>query len=607
MHVQINYSGPAEKFSWILPVMFQPDIEVGSDAMFGSLFEQTRPTFTFDIDDNGSTTCEKGLSQDFPCAMMSMAFGDDAEMANRATVVEDGSVGPFDYVMIQPSKVDPGNSVFQWLEENGYDQPEEAFPLINYYAEQQQIFVALRLAKGTETGEIQPIILNYTLPGEMKSVACVPIQLTSIAAAADMPVQIYLFSDIGRGFPTNYFHAELDDTQVDWLGCRNSPNSPNCYINDMRQRLSSLLQEEGIDGHAFVTEYAGPADVMEDSIRINIDQEVLQELADANSQYQELLALLLDTLAEADVPDIPLVETILDQYTVVDQNIPVLFTFGCDDSKIFQPQRNCHEIVGSNRNITNATALIQDLMTRVINPAAKAQEFVDSYKYLTRMYGQLSPEQMNKDPFFAFKTDLPDVSNVHKATAVPTCNDGSGSVTGLDITIDDGTTFFQPAQKSCGNWQKGGEASIPVLLGSDSANVIASTGRLLSAIGYQGEEDKTVSRNSAGLFPKDVIADLVQLMNSRVPDQTIMPYNRTYVLLTADTAGATGTEMSNNENEEEEKAKATAESPEKDMKQVEEEKEAATTSSAKPGHVVAKGMNIITMLVVVGWSVATFW
>ena len=57
-HIQIQYKGEAAKFSWILPVQAQPEVEVGAEALFTRLLQATVPTFSFQrvFDNCGATT-----------------------------------------------------------------------------------------------------------------------------------------------------------------------------------------------------------------------------------------------------------------------------------------------------------------------------------------------------------------------------------------------------------------------------------------------------------------------------------------------------------------------------------------------------------------------
>src|SRR6185436_2715553 len=42
-HIQIFYTGPADKFSWVVPVDGKPVLDVGSNQVFQALDAATRP------------------------------------------------------------------------------------------------------------------------------------------------------------------------------------------------------------------------------------------------------------------------------------------------------------------------------------------------------------------------------------------------------------------------------------------------------------------------------------------------------------------------------------------------------------------------------------
>ena len=224
MNVQIVYEGPADAFSWVLPVPQTPDsISVGSDILFSALFTETLPTFVLNIGENESSTCtEDDLGPDV-CAFSAGLGESAADDEDGAIVLQDGTVGPYDFVVLEAAENNP-DSVLEWLETNGYDQPEGTGALLNYYALLGQKFVALKLTKNTPAGDIQPLIMEYVMENvtETTPIACVPIKLTAIAANNNMPVQVYVFAD-SRAVPLNYLDVELDDTQVDWVGCLNNP------------------------------------------------------------------------------------------------------------------------------------------------------------------------------------------------------------------------------------------------------------------------------------------------------------------------------------------------------------------------------------------------
>src|SRR5262249_21374216 len=91
----------------------------------------------------------------------------------------------------------------------------------------------------------QPVVVKYA-----SDLPMIPITLTSVAAQPDMGIQVWLLG-AGRAIPRNYAHTILDDAQIDWFnGARN--------YTDVVVRAT----REAAGRHTFVTEYAGPSNVM---------------------------------------------------------------------------------------------------------------------------------------------------------------------------------------------------------------------------------------------------------------------------------------------------------------------------------------------------------
>jgi len=503
MHVQILYEGPASAFSWVLPVPKTPDnVSVGSDILFTSLFSETLPQFVLNIAQNESTTCTEDDFGPLACPMM-MA---DAESAGGggAVVLETGSVGPYDYVVLEPAENNP-DSVFEWLSTNGYDQPEGADALLNYYALLGQKFVALKLTKDTESGDIQPLILEYNMEGadENTPIACVPIKLTAIAANDNMPVQVYVFAD-ARAVPLNYLDVELDDAQVDWVGCL---NNPGCYDDNYRARITEAMLP--LDNHGFVTEYAGASNVMKDKVA----------LVDINMDNLKASATWIDffnQLANAGVPAIPLVTSIVDKY------VPNTYDEGLFCSDLYIPDQifnmaNCAELYVPQSDWTfDATGMADELDEKVFGPARDSQAFVDSFSYMTRMYGVLSPANMDKDPFFTLNSNAPDVSNIHTATAVPVCVTGEGPVA-LEIRVDGSEPFTVAAEPFCNTWRPTGDDT--TVIAAPISPVIA-----LTSWGYANQEATVISRSLSGGFAEDEVKEAVAQADTLVVNQTVPVY-----------------------------------------------------------------------------------
>jgi hypothetical protein len=497
MQVQILYQGPAEAFSWVLPLPVVPDaISVGSDLLFRSLFQQTLPRWQLEVlNETASDTCDS-TALEFPQCLARDTFVASAADEEGAVVLEQGSVGPFDFVVLEAAENDP-TSVLTWLNENGYDQMEGSGPLLNFYAANNHVFVALRLQKQAETGEIQPLILTYTMPVSedttqisRRAMACVPIQLTRIAATENMPIQVYILGQ-ARAVPLNFVEIQLDDTKADWLTCQ---GNDACFYDDYMDRFDSAASQ--LVNHSFVTEYAGTSSVMAGTIEIqDVTEEMLAQtssLEDFNQTYRALLPT-----------DLPLVDTIIQDY--------------------------------ADTNPFDAAGLAAELEAKVLKPARDAQAFVDGHAYLTRMYARLSPDFMTKDPFFAFKPELPDVSNMHNATAIPVCTDiGNGlEPSALIIQVDGYDPFQLPATTGCNGWA-------PII--TESPPIITSHALQVSSWGFEGDLGVIVLPSADGSFDAGALKEAVDFGDSLVMNQTIPEFTCSDPCAAASSDGGGGSE-----------------------------------------------------------------
>ena len=89
----------------------------------------------------------------------------------------------------------------------------------------------------------------------------------------------------------------------------------------------------------------------------------------------------------------------------------------------------------------NPVAFVEDLDEAVVRPLREAQKNLDNNPYLTRLYSTVSPDEMTRDPFFAFNPELGDVSNIHQATGTGTCDQESGTISNVVITLENGETI----------------------------------------------------------------------------------------------------------------------------------------------------------------------
>ncbi len=234
MHIEITYEGASDDFAWVLPVPEEPDLFVSSADMFAELAFNTAPTFSTNFVEEGN--CREPVR--LGCVQYDMAL--ESAGSTDVYVVDSEQIGPYDTVTLRAESAD---ALLTWLVDNDYDLPSDLEPLLEPYVAAQSYFVAMRLSAGKDTGDIEPIGLTYSGDG-----LSIPIQLTAIAAAEDMPLRVYVFGD-ARAVPESYLHVEINEAAIDWLG-----GGSNYY-----EVVEAAANEA--DGHAFVTEYAGKSKV----------------------------------------------------------------------------------------------------------------------------------------------------------------------------------------------------------------------------------------------------------------------------------------------------------------------------------------------------------
>lgn len=417
-HVRIQYSGPSESFSWVLPLPTVPEVGVGSELVFEALGQATDPRFeiTWDNPDNCwyRSNCDDCAFDDVDAD----GFGNGGSQG-EVQVVSEGAVGPYDYKVIQSNS---GEALFQWLLDNGYDQPPTAAPIVDHYAGAGFVFVALKLQKDKSAGEIQPVTLKYNAA----TFACIPLKLTSIAAQPDMPITNWILAE-ARAIPLNYFHVVLNAKAYDWLNCGQSPNGWGCgFWGDKAQQCADAyvdLVSKAVDtaaGRAFVTEFAGETDVMDGRIWMDgrYDLDALKELMNAADFMQQLLwqgfprTALMQELIRTHIP----------------KPDPSELPESCKTDNQFYANWNLAECLKYMPEgwTFDPGAFVADISERIVEPLIEAQAMFDSHGYMTRVFTTMDGDEMIRDPMFSFNAELPDVSNVHSVVARATCSPEAG-------------------------------------------------------------------------------------------------------------------------------------------------------------------------------------
>jgi len=232
---QIEYAGNPEEFSWVLPVKPGATLDVASDAFFEVLEagtatvvgEPQRPwcegDYGYGYDDAGYYSDGSGDSG-FGCGkgdLIDMAADQGSYGATGGyggpnegppekqdvDVVSQGTVGPYETVTLSTEV--PG-ALNTWLDEHGYDVPQDIQPIIDAYVAEGFDFIALRLVPGEDVSAMQPV--RVTTPG---SSFTLPLRLVAAGTGAKTKLTLFVLGE-GRYEPENFSSSLVPQDEVVW-------------------------------------------------------------------------------------------------------------------------------------------------------------------------------------------------------------------------------------------------------------------------------------------------------------------------------------------------------------------------------------------------------
>jgi hypothetical protein len=393
--IQILYQGPAESFSWLLPIGSVPEgdqLGVASDIAFTRLQAATNPQFNL-------VTVVEGR-----CAQRNEfeASGNRGAVAPGASPVFDnpsdegvnvdatGVVGAFEYAVISvdPGVADPEQPATDWLTQNGYDIPSGSVDLIAPYLADGMFLLALRLTKGSDSGSIRPIRLTYAASAPM-----IPIKLTAVAANQDMGVMTWALSS-ARAVPFNYNALELNEARINWF------NAASNY-NDV---VIEAADDAG--GQGFVTEFAGPSSQLANVVWPDFEETQWQSVRTGTyANFSQIFEVLYNSY-----------QSYSGFWDALRRTLTLPEQLSFDD---FRSCPRCYE-----EDVQfSPSALFDAIEADVIEPLRGVQTLIDRAPYTTRLYSTLSAAEMTVDPVFVFNPDLPEVSNIHQANRVIECDE----------------------------------------------------------------------------------------------------------------------------------------------------------------------------------------
>jgi len=428
--VQIQYQGPAKDFSWIVPTPTQPTLKVGTERLFQALRNNTRPTFQVEME---RTEGECG-AEDFMMATRAGPTMVGGAEAKGVTVVEEKPVGPFDTAILQAND---SAVLKQWLTDNEYVVPPAVDPLLDPYVAGKYYFIALKLRKDRDAGDMQPITFTYaaTKPG-------IPIRLTGVAATPDMGVFVWVFGK-HRAVPDNYRHAAINEARIDWFG----------QGGNYAQVVTEAMNEAG--GQAFVTDYAGSNSVIDAAAFDPAPLETLiNELAGISDPVAFTRRVLENSFQLQQTPGIGIGRPFPggggDDKAIafLKRHVPKPSTLDTlSDESFYRGIEQYAAALAAAQVSVNGKRVEAELLETVVEPAREISEKLKSHPYLTRLYTTMSPEEMTQDPTFVFNPDAETMSNVHVAKGVRLCSANYNTFNApVELTLQNGLKFVVQPQ-----------------------------------------------------------------------------------------------------------------------------------------------------------------
>ena len=386
-HVQIQYSGSAERFAWVVPMPEVPTVEVGSQPLFANLLQATVPSYGFSrqFDSCGSVGGTSGFGGAGGTSAGTGGAAGTGGVTGGPTVVFKKVVGAFEVTVLQGGTA---QEVSTWLTDNAYQTIGSAPLILEDYVAQNFVFVAIKLTGGAGVDEIHPLVFRY--PGNEP---CVPLKLTAVAAVEDMGVRTFFLGD-DRVYPSpGYMHVELNPVRLDWLQLG----------ANYTQVVSRAADSAVANGKAFITEFAGA------SSRVSLGgvyDSLWNDAPFATTAPEDVITLLQSqnlVYCFATGPTTgscqyshPLIQPLLQQY------LPA--PTGVDESLFYADLVSYRTQI--NRAVWSAAGFAADFKARIVDPGVHARDLLGRWPFLTRLFSTISPAEMTVDPIFHARPDL---------------------------------------------------------------------------------------------------------------------------------------------------------------------------------------------------------
>ncbi len=395
MHIRVQYEGPAAQFAWVLPIPKEhPDepLSIGSNPLFAELSRATLPNIrterrvegTCASFSPGSCTYWEDWGGEGEGEPEGEGNEGEGEAGGGVEVLREERVGPFDTVLLN---ADDAEALIQWLQDNSYDIPLDMAPALQPYLGGAHL-VAMKLTKGAQTGDLQPIVIEHS-----GDTAMIPIRLTSLAATDDMPMTIWTVGD-AVGVPITWPLIEPNEGRLAWGGCSTVGCAP-----EWRTLVGAAADEAG--GRGFVLEStSAPAEAIAELDRA-LDGELAQLIRGGRGclQAREFLSIMSD----------PAFIDLLEEVVLAPAGVSLESYLSC-------PCCNSERMRGLMQDF--ADAVTERYLPELRAVLARLGEATT----LTRLSTEISPDEMTIDPVFTLDPSQPKASERIQATWVTECS-----------------------------------------------------------------------------------------------------------------------------------------------------------------------------------------
>ena len=251
VHVQIQYTGTADEFAWIVPVSGVPNVEESSAALISSLSDATTmqlltPTLPFcpgaepvapsgGGDDSASCAC--GSDDSNALLESSRAPNADSPSDDPVQVLTRDVTNNYEFVVLAALS---SQDIVDWLQTNNFNVSDNMVPVMSPYTDAEMHFLAVKLRDGKAASDIAPLKFNY--PG---TTPMIPLKLTAVAAQPLMGIQVFILAD------RPYLPENFASSEPDMRALLLNENGESNYFEWVARAASEA------EGKFFSIEYAG--------------------------------------------------------------------------------------------------------------------------------------------------------------------------------------------------------------------------------------------------------------------------------------------------------------------------------------------------------------